>query len=172
MQSIFCLQGNKPIPEDLWTLKLENCSLRMPEGKQQSQTVAAAHNNNTYRDRLYLKNTATKSQGIPVVHCRFALPDIHQFSLCRTVLLSIECFGIRHELPQKKPSQIPILNNNTRGFTTDRAAIAQGVAASSFFIRFHKATSLKPPEDWTNYGRRKHYSKKSLERQNLEKGWI
>ncbi len=62
MQSIFCLQGNKPIPEDLWTLKLENCSLRMPEGKQQSQTVAAAHNNNTYRDRLYLKNTATKAK--------------------------------------------------------------------------------------------------------------
>ncbi len=62
MQSIFCLQGNKPIPEDLWTLKLENCSLRIPEGKQQSQTVAAAHNNNTYRDRLYLRNTATKAK--------------------------------------------------------------------------------------------------------------
>jgi len=62
-------------------------------------------------------------------------------------LLSIECFGIRHELPQKEPSQIPILNNNTRGFTTDRAAIAQAVAASSFLIHFHKATSFKPPEN-------------------------
>ncbi len=129
----FAFSWNKPIPEDLWTLKLENFSLRMPEGKQQSQTVAAAHN--TYRDRLYLKNTATNAKEFQFVHCRFALPDIHQFSLCRTVFLSIECFGIRYELPQKEPSQIPILNTNTRGFTTDRQS--RNCTSRCGFFLFH-----------------------------------
>jgi hypothetical protein len=117
----------------------------MPEGKQQSQTVAAAHNNNTYRDRLYLTNTATKAKEFQLSTAGLLFQRfINSLFLERDCCLSNV---LEYATNQKEPSQIPILYNNTRGFTTDRAAIAQAVAASSFFIRFHKATSFKPPEN-------------------------
>jgi len=64
--------------------------------------VAAAHNNNTYRDRLYLKNTATKAKEFQLSTAGLLFQTFINSLFCRTVLLSIECFGIRHELPQKR----------------------------------------------------------------------
>jgi hypothetical protein len=123
---------------------------------------------------LYLKNTATKAKEFQLSTAGLLFQTFINSLFCRTVLLSIECFGIRHELPQKRTiTNSSILNNNTRGLTTDRAAIAKAVAGFFLFHSFSQSKLIQAPRETEKItAEESTIQRRVLEKQNLEKGWI
>jgi hypothetical protein len=75
---------------------------------------------------------------------------------------------------KKEPSQIPrFSNNNTRGLTTDRAAIAKAVAGFFLFHSFSQSKLIQAPRETEKItAEESTIQRRVLEKQNLEKGWI
>jgi hypothetical protein len=74
---------------------------------------------------------------------------------------------------KKNHQQIPTLNNNTRGLTTDRAAIAQAVAGFFLFHSFSQSKLIQASRETEQItAEESTIQRRVLEKQNLEKGWI